>query len=133
MMKRTLPVSTYFSLSSGNTLLWKLAQWPQVIEAYSTTVMGASALPSTRSGSGPGFISSSTGTSVTRPLLRDGLVAAFGWLEEEDRNQADAAARARTPAPAKRTLRRLSGSDSFCETRFRSRLDDGFNGSVLAC
>ena len=59
MMRRTLPVSMYFSLSAGSTLLWKLAQWPQVIEAYSTTVIGASALPSTRSGSGPGFISSS--------------------------------------------------------------------------
>ena len=64
MMRRTLPVSMYFSLSAGSTLLWKLAQWPQVMEAYSTMVIGASALPSTRSGSGPGFISSSTGTSA---------------------------------------------------------------------
>jgi hypothetical protein len=44
-------------------LLWKVAQCPQVIEAYSTTVIGASGLPSVSSGSGPGFISSSTGTS----------------------------------------------------------------------
>src|SRR5690606_38919493 len=62
-IRRTCPVSMYFFFSSGSTLLWKVAQCGQVIEAYSTMVTFASGLPSTRSGNGPGFISSSTGTS----------------------------------------------------------------------
>ncbi len=49
-MNRTLPVSMYFSLSAGKTLLWKLAQWLHVSEAYSTIVTGASAWPRARSG-----------------------------------------------------------------------------------
>ncbi len=70
MTKRTLPVSTYFSFSVGNTVVWKWAQWPHVMEAYSTTVTGASALPTTRSGRGPGFISSSTEISFGPAFLR---------------------------------------------------------------
>src|SRR5690606_17308454 len=58
-----LPSVDVLPLQLCSTLLWKLAQWGQVIEAYSTMVTLASGLPSTRSGNGPGFISSSTGTS----------------------------------------------------------------------
>src|SRR5690606_10935605 len=50
---------------SGRVLRWKFAQWPQVIEAYSTMVIGASALPSTLSGSEP---SASTLAISTLPL-----------------------------------------------------------------
>ena len=53
-----LPVSMYFSLSCGSTVLWKAAQAGQVRSAYSTMVMGASALPTTISGWGPGLASS---------------------------------------------------------------------------
>src|SRR5262249_17857992 len=90
---------------------------------------GALASPTTSSGSGPASISFSTGTSVTRPLLRVGF-ATVGSLGD-DMNQADAAAKARTPAPANSTFRRLSGAASLCETCFRSKLEDCFNGSVL--
>ena len=41
----TLPVSIYFFFNSGYVVLWKVAQWPQVIEAYSMMVTGASSLP----------------------------------------------------------------------------------------
>ena len=56
-MNFALPVSTYLAFSAGQTSLWKAAQWLQVIEAYSMIVAGASAAPSTMSGSGPGCIS----------------------------------------------------------------------------
>src|SRR6478672_8765924 len=104
MMRRALPVSMYFDFSAGKMLLWKLAQWPQVIEAYSTMVTGASVWPNCSSGKGPAFISSATGTSVTFPLLRLGLAVVDSL--DEDRNQADAAARTTTPAPANSMLRR---------------------------
>src|SRR5689334_5307325 len=58
----------YFFLNSGHTSTVKCAQWLQVMEAYSTTVTLASGGPSAISPRGPGFISSSTGTSVG-PLL----------------------------------------------------------------
>jgi hypothetical protein len=61
---RTLPVSTYLVLRSGSTLVWNCLQWPQVMEAYSTIVTLASALPMTRSGNSGWFISASTATSV---------------------------------------------------------------------
>ena len=53
-ISRALPVSMYFVFSSGSVVSWKCAQCGQVIEAYSTMVTGASALPSTLSGSAPG-------------------------------------------------------------------------------
>src|SRR4029079_18925209 len=58
----------YFFLNSGHTSTLKWAQWLQVMEAYSTTVTLASGAPSAISPRGPGFISSSTGTSMG-PLL----------------------------------------------------------------
>ena len=66
--RRTLPVSMYFSLSVGSTLVWKLAQAGHVMEAYSTIVTGASGEPIARSGIGPGFRRSSGGSFV--PLGR---------------------------------------------------------------
>ena len=51
-MNLALPVSTYLAFMSGQPSSWKAAQWLQVIEAYSTIVAGASAAPSTMSGSG---------------------------------------------------------------------------------
>src|SRR4029450_11789840 len=90
-------------------LLWKLAQWPQVIEAYSTMVTGAFASPTCSSGSGPGFISSSTDTSFCLEPLREAVLAAVAVsVAGEDRNQAEAAARATAPAPANSMLRRGS-------------------------
>src|ERR1700736_595995 len=44
--KRTLPASTYFDCSIGNTFSWNAAQCGQLIEAYSTMVTGAFALRS---------------------------------------------------------------------------------------
>ncbi len=44
MMKRTLPVSTYFFLIASKVVLWKWAQCGQVIDMYSTIVTGASCL-----------------------------------------------------------------------------------------
>ncbi len=55
-MYLTLPVSIYLVLSCGNTSVWNCAQCGQVIEAYSTMVVGASAEPMTMSGRGPGAI-----------------------------------------------------------------------------
>src|SRR6516225_11249137 len=63
------------------------------MEAYSTTVMGASALPSTRSGSGPGFINSSTGTSVGAGFLRCASAAGAN-------SEAATTARAAMPIPS---------------------------------
>src|SRR6476619_330429 len=100
-------------------LLWKLAQWPQVIEAYLTMVTGAFVSPTCSSGSGPGFISSSTDTSVCLEPLREAVLAVVAVsVVGEDRNQAEAAARATAPAPANNMLRRviMFGSDSICET-----------------
>ena len=42
MTKRILPLSMYLFLNSGKTFVVKAAQWPQVIDAYSTTVTLAS-------------------------------------------------------------------------------------------
>src|SRR5690349_1182483 len=117
-------------------VLWKLAQWPQVIEAYSTMVTGAFVSPTCSSGSGPGFISSSTDTSVGLAPLREAVLAVVAVsVRDEDRNQDEATARATAPAPANSMLRRviIFGSVSICETRFRSKLEDCFKGSVLAC
>jgi hypothetical protein len=66
-MKRTLPVSMYFFLSSGYVVSWKWLQCGQVIEAYSTIVTGALSAPWTWSPSGPGVMSSAIGTSVAAP------------------------------------------------------------------
>ena len=63
-MNFTLPVSTYLLTNAGYVSAWKAAQWVQVMEAYSTIVTGASALPWTMSGSGLGAISSSVATLV---------------------------------------------------------------------
>src|SRR6478752_1433433 len=112
-------------------LLWKLAQWPQVIEAYSTMVTGAFVSPTCSSGSGPGFISSSTDTSVCLAPLREELLAVVAVSAgDEDRYQAETAARATAPAPANSMLRRVitCGSDSICDTRFRSKFEDCFKG-----
>src|SRR5579883_189471 len=48
-MSLALPVSIQFSLTLGSVSRSKAAQWGQVREAYSNMVMGASALPRTRS------------------------------------------------------------------------------------
>src|SRR5579883_3066546 len=48
-MSLALPVSIQFSLTLGNVSRSKAAQWGQVRDAYSKMVMGASALPRTRS------------------------------------------------------------------------------------
>src|SRR5450755_609360 len=56
--KRTLPVSIYFDLSIGNTFSWNAAQCGQLIDAYSTMVTAALALPSAMSGSDTGFATS---------------------------------------------------------------------------
>ncbi len=45
----------YFVLSAGSVVAWKCAQCGQVIDAYSTIVTLASALPSAFSGSGTGL------------------------------------------------------------------------------
>ena len=77
----------YFSFRAGKILLWKAAQWPHVIEAYSTMVTGASALPSARSGSGPGFISSSAAPRLGRPCgAAHGRLAASGPRRAADGN-----------------------------------------------
>ena len=49
MMKRTLPVSTYFSFRPGQTLTWNVRQCGQVRDAYSMISTGASSLPMTSS------------------------------------------------------------------------------------
>src|SRR5579864_5954928 len=56
--KRTLPVSIYLDCSIGNTFSAKAAQCGQVSDEYSTIVTGASAAPSTISGSDPGLATS---------------------------------------------------------------------------
>src|SRR5690606_16306628 len=105
------------SFSSGRTLLWKVAQCGQVIDAYSTMVTLASGLPSARSGSGPGFISSSTGTSdgprcASAPVLNGMAVAAPRATRLAERNSA----------------RRLTLAELFFEKWDKSRL----LGSTLA-
>src|SRR5690242_7828854 len=61
-MSLALPVSMYLVLISGSVTSWKRAQCGQVMEAYSTIVTGASALPSTMSGSAPGSSSAAIST-----------------------------------------------------------------------
>src|ERR1700676_4243996 len=56
--KRTLPASTYFDCSIGNTFSWNAAQCGQLIEAYSTMVTGAFALPTAMSGKDTGLAAS---------------------------------------------------------------------------
>ena len=53
--KRTLPVSIYFDCGMGKMFSEKAAQCGQVIEEYSTMVIGALAEPNAMSGSTPGF------------------------------------------------------------------------------
>ncbi len=67
-MKRTLLVSMYSDLIFGKVTLWNSAQWPQLIEAYSTMVTGAFADPSTTSPSGTGFARSAVLTSCATAL-----------------------------------------------------------------
>ena len=52
-MNLARPESTYLLLSSGQVVSWKAAQCVQVIEAYSTIVIGADGEPCTTSGNGP--------------------------------------------------------------------------------
>src|SRR5579862_6860565 len=77
-MNFTLPVSTYLDLRSFQGPSWKAAQCGQVIEAYSTMVIGALAAPWTMSGSGPGAISASSGMIVGAESEASGLAAAVG-------------------------------------------------------
>src|SRR5262245_35932684 len=65
-IKRTLPLSMYSRLKVGNVSARNLRQIGQVIEAYWTTVTGASLRPSAISGSSPGLrISSGDGLLIT--------------------------------------------------------------------
>ena len=45
----TWPLSTYLALAGSKTSLLNRAQWVQLAEAYSVTVIGASALPTVKS------------------------------------------------------------------------------------
>jgi hypothetical protein len=74
-ISRAWPVSMYLVFSSGSTALWNAAQWGQVIEAYSTIVLGASSLPSEISGKAPGFISSDRSRSVFSPAATLGVLS----------------------------------------------------------
>ena len=80
-------------------MVWKLAQWPQVMEAYSTTVIGASALPMTRSDRGPGFISSSTETSAGPAFLRCASAGCVSPQAASDREGGDAGRHLQRLAP----------------------------------
>src|SRR5688572_16583320 len=77
-MNRTLPLSTYFVLIASNVLLWKAAQWGQVVDIYSTMVTGALASPSAISGSAPGFSTSAMSTSPSAEGSSAALVSAAG-------------------------------------------------------
>ena len=57
------------ALNAGSTSLWKAAQCEQVKEAYSITVTGASARPSTRSAAVTG------GTSAAKAEPEEAVVA----------------------------------------------------------
>src|ERR1700676_5035528 len=67
--KRTLPASTYFDCSIGNTFSWNAAQCGQLMDAYSTMVTGAFALPSAMSGSDTGLAASAVAFCASAPPI----------------------------------------------------------------
>ena len=118
-MKRTLPVSMYFSLSAGQHLVVEVG----AVAAGHRGVFddgdrARRPCRATRSGSGPGFISSSTETSVGPAFLR--------CAQRGQRMQPQAAATARGGA-------RPRASSRAAEARVgRRRSVDRSRGSLLA-
>src|SRR5262245_39487079 len=109
-MSRTWPLSIYFSLSAGSTVLWKLAQCGHVIEAYSTMVTGASALPIDRSGRAPGFRSSSG--LILAAVRRRTPLEAVSVRDPREVMRLTMRAAVATPAAPSMTRRDTSGSRS---------------------
>src|SRR5271157_103875 len=92
-MNFALPESTYFALTSGQTSLWKAAQWLQVSEAYSMMVAGASALPSTMSGKAWGASSAAVSAGVSGSAPAGDVTALTGAGATDDKTARSPAAR----------------------------------------
>ena len=88
MMKRTLPVSMYFFFSSGKTLLWKAAQWPQVGGVFHDDDLGIGGTDR-QLGQFAGLRCSSTGT-CSGPLLRWATALQHRRQRGGERNDAQA-------------------------------------------
>jgi len=87
-MKRTLPVSMYFSFSCGNVVSVKWAQCEHVIDAYSMMVTGALSDPIVCSPNGPAFINSACATVCAKDGLNSGVAdsaarRAPAWKRQE--------------------------------------------------
>src|SRR5271166_5648273 len=121
-MNFALPESTYFALTSGQTSLWKAAQWLQVSEAYSMMVAGASALPSTMSGKAWGASSAAVSAGVSGSAPAGDVTALTGAGATDDKTARSPAAR---PACRRRRgrkdMKRLRGGGDGPDRIARAR------------